>query len=107
MSPTTKAIRAHVCSAANPTAFPRKLKIAPTTLPTMAGSASVAFPASLLSAFAKLSNHFFKVHLSFDGGSLAPLLPPPKTPVMAMTIAEMVMDRAVSIAAMIIPCSPK
>ena len=67
MSPATKTIKAHVCSATNPTAFPRKLKIAPTTLPTMAGNVSTAFTASLLSAFANLSHHFFKVPLSFDG----------------------------------------
>ena len=81
MSPTTKTIKAHVCSATNPTGFPRKLKIAPTALPTMAGNASTAFPASLLSASASLSNHFFRVPLSFDGEPPAP--PPlPKTPVM-------------------------
>ena len=60
MSSAIKAIRAHVCSATNPTAFPGKLKIAPTTLPTIAGNASTAFLASLLSAFARLSNQFFK-----------------------------------------------
>ena len=81
MSPTTKTIKAHVCSATNPTTFPRKLKIAPTALPTMAGNASTAFPASLLSASASLSNHFFRVPLSFDGEPPAPP-PPPKTPVM-------------------------
>ena len=46
------------------------------------GNASTAFPASLLSASAKLSNHFFKVPLSFDAGPPAPPLPP-KTPVIA------------------------
>ena len=47
MSPETKTIKAYVCPATNPTAFPRKLRIAPTTLPTIAGNASTAFPASL------------------------------------------------------------
>ena len=47
MSPTTKTIKAHVCSATNAMAFPRKLKLAPTTLLTMVGNASAAFPASL------------------------------------------------------------
>ena len=61
MSPATETIKAHVCSATNPTAFPRKLKIAPTTLPTIADNASTAFPASLLSASASLSNHFLKI----------------------------------------------
>ena len=38
ISPATKTIKVHVCSAANPTAFPKKLKMAPTTLPTIAGN---------------------------------------------------------------------
>ena len=53
-------MKAHVCSVTNPMAFPRKLKLAPATLPTIAGNASTAFPASLLNASAKLSNHFFR-----------------------------------------------
>ena len=105
MSLTTKTIRAHVCSAANPTAFPRKLKMVPTTLSTMAGNASTAFPRSLLSASASLFNLFFKVPLSFDGGPPAPQLPPPKTPVMARIILEMVIERTDSIENMFIPCS--
>ena len=44
MSPATKTIKAHVCSATSLTTFPRKLKIAPTTFPTTAGNASTAFP---------------------------------------------------------------
>ena len=80
MSPVTKTIRANVCSATNPTAFPRKLKIAPITLPMIAGNASTAFPVSLLSASASLSNHFFKAPLSFGGEPPVPP-PPPKTPV--------------------------
>ena len=55
--------------------FPRKLKMAPTTLPTIAGNASAAFLASLLNASGNLSNHFFKASLSFDG---EPPVPPPK-----------------------------
>ena len=78
--------------------------MAPTTLPTIAGNASTAFPASLLSASSSLSNHFFKVSLSFDGGSPAPP-PPQKTPVMAKTIVEMVIEQVVSIENMAIPCS--
>ena len=104
MSPTTKTIRAHVCSAKNPTVFPRKLKMAPTTPPTMAGNASTAFPATLLRASASLSNHFFRVPLSFDGEPSVPL-PPPKTHVMARTIVEIVIERAVSIENIVIPCS--
>ena len=66
-------------------------------LPTIAGNTSAAFLTSLLKASASLSNHFFKVPLSFDGGPPAPSLPPPKTTVMARTIVEMVIERAVSI----------
>ena len=103
MSPATKAIRAHVCSATNPTAFPRKLKAAPAILPMIPGSASATFPASLLRASANLSNHFFRVPLPFNGEPPAPQLPPP--PVMARTIVAMVIERAVSIEAMVMPCS--
>ena len=71
----------------------------------MTGNASAAFPASLLIAFATLSNHFFKVPLSFDGGPPGPPLPPPKRPVMARIIVKIVMYRVVSIAAIVIPCS--
>ena len=101
----TKTIRAHVCSTRNPTAFPRKLKIAPTALPTIAGNASTGFPASLLSAFANLSNYFFKITLSFDGEPPVPPPPRTKTPVMARAIAEIVIEKAVSIENMVIPCS--
>ena len=77
-------------------AFPRKLKIAPTILSTIPGNASTAFPASLLSASAYLSNHFFKVPSSFGEEPHAPP-PPPKATVIARTIVEIVIERAVSI----------
>ena len=48
LSPATKIIKANVCSATDPTAFPRKLKIAATTLPTTASNASTAFPATVM-----------------------------------------------------------
>ena len=70
-----------------------------------AGNASAAFSASLLSASASLSNHFFKVLFSFDGGPPATQLPPPKSPVMVRTIVELVIERAVSIENIVIPCS--
>ena len=81
-----------------------KLKMVPTTLPTMANNASTIFPASLLSASASLPNHFFKTPSSFDG---QPSAPPslPKTPVIASTIVELVIERAVSIEKIVIPCS--
>ena len=68
--------------------------MAPTTLPTIAGNASAAFLASLLNASGNLSNHFFKASLSFDG---EPPVPPPKIPVMASTIVEMVIERGQSV----------
>ena len=98
-----KATRAHVCSATK-TAFPKKLKIAPTTLPTIAGNASTPFPASLLSAFASLSNHFFKSPLSF-GGEPHVSPPPPDIPVMASTIVEIVIEKAVSTENIVMPRS--
>ena len=73
----------------------------PTTLPTIAGNASTAFPASLLSVSANVSNHFFKVPQPFPGEPP----PPPKTPVIARTIVEMVIERAVRIENMVMPCS--
>ena len=94
-----------MCSATNPTAFQKKIKMAPTALPTIAGNASTAFPASLLSASANLSNYFFKAPLSFDGGPPAPPLPPPKTPVMARTIVEIVIERAVRNENIVMLCS--
>ena len=42
ISPKTKTVKPHVCSATNLTALPKKLKMAPTTLPTIAGNASTA-----------------------------------------------------------------
>ena len=91
----------------NLTAFPRKLKIAPTAFPGIAGNASTALLASLLSAFAKLSNHFFKIPSSFGGETPVPPLPPPKTPVTARTIVEIVTETAFSIENMVRPCSRK
>ena len=90
----------------NPTVFPRKHKIAPTTLPTIAGNASTLFRASLLSASANLSNDLFQKTPSL-GVEPVPLPTPPKTPAMARTIVEIVIERAVSIENMVIPCSRK
>ena len=67
VSPATKTIKAHVCSATNPSALPQKLKMAPTTLPMIAGNASTAFPASLLRVSASLINHFFEAPSPFGG----------------------------------------
>ena len=104
ITPPTKTIKARVYSATNPTIFPRKLKMPPTTLPTIAGNASVAFPTSLLSASPSLSNHFFKNPSSFAGEPHASPTSP-KTPVAASTIVEIVIERAVSIKNMVIPYS--
>ena len=84
ISPATKTIKAHVCSTTNPMAFPKKPRMAPTTLPTIARNASTAFTASLLSASANLSNHFFKAPLSFVGGPPPPP-PPSKSPMAEST----------------------
>ena len=72
MSPTIKAIKAHVCSTTNPMALPKKLTMAQAALPTIAGSALAAFPPRLLSASPSLCNHFLKPpHLLMED-----LLPP-------------------------------
>ena len=105
MSPATKTIKAHVSSVTNPMAFPRKLKAVPTIYPIISGNASTAFLACLLSASPSLSNHFFKVPLSFGGEPPVTPPPPPKAPVIAKTIVEMIIERAVSIENMVIPCS--
>ena len=67
---------------------------------------STAFLANLLSAFASLSNHFFKAPPFFGGEPPVPL-PLPKTPVIASTIVEIVIERAVIIEYMVIPYSRK
>ena len=85
--------------------FQENIKRAPTTLPTTAGKASTAFPASLLSASANLFNHFFRVPQPFDGEPPVTLPPPPNTPVMERTVVKIVMERTVSIENMVMPCS--
>ena len=77
--------------------------MAATTLSTMAGNASTAFSASLLSASANLSNHFFKTSLSFGEEPPAPL-PPPKTPVMKRMIVDIITEKAVSTEKIVMPC---
>lgn len=57
--PCNKNNQSHVGSAANQTALPRKLKIAPRTLPTVAGNVSATFPERFLRTSASLFNHFF------------------------------------------------
>ena len=94
----------HVCSSTNRTAVPKRLKMAPTILPTIASNALTAFPASLLSASASLFNQLIKVPSSF-GGKPPTLPPPPKTPVMGSTIAEMVIERAVRTEKIVVPSS--
>ena len=79
VSPGTKIIKAHLWSATNPTGLLETLKIAPTTLSTIAGNASIVFPTSLLSASAILFNHLFKTPSFYDGEPRTPS--PPKTPV--------------------------
>ena len=77
----------------------KRPKMAPTTLPTRAGNASTVLPASLLNASASLFNHLFKTPSSFGGDPPPPPPPPPplRTHVMASTIVEIVIERAVSI----------
>ena len=65
ISSARKTTKAYVCLATNPTALPKKLKIAPTKYPTIASNASTVFPARLLRASANSFNHFFKVLLPY------------------------------------------
>ena len=97
-------MKAHVRSATNPTAFPRKLKIAPTTLPIMARNTSAAFPASLLSVSANLPDHFFRPSLSFGGGLPTPS-PSPKSHMIESTIFAIPAKRAESVEIIVIICS--
>ena len=102
-SSATKKIKVHVCSATNPTVFPRKLKIALKILPTIAGNASIAFSAILLSASASLSSHFFKAPLSFGGETPVPL--PPANACNSKYNCWIVIVMTVNIENMVIPCS--
>ena len=99
MSPATKAIKVHVCSATNPMALPKKPKKAPSI-----GNTSTAFPASHFSASANLFNYFFKTPSSFDG-ELPVSSPPSKAPVIASAIIKIVIECLVRIENMVIPCS--
>ena len=99
MSPATKAIKVHVCSATNRVALPRKPKKAPAI-----GNASTAFPASLFSASANLFNYFFKTPSSFDG-ELPASSTPSNAPVIASIVVKIVIEWVVRIENMVITCS--
>ena len=66
--------------------------------PPMVGNASTAFPASFLSVSANLSNHFFRVPLSFGEE-------PPKSPMTESTIVVILVKRAESVEIIVIICS--
>ena len=102
--PAPKAIKSHTCSVTNPTALPKKLKMASSTFRKMAGNDLTAFPTSILSASANLSNYFFKTPSSLDGEPLAHP-PPPETPAMASKNVEKVIEMAVCLEDMVMPCS--
>ena len=104
ISPATKTIKANVFSATNSNGLLKRLKMAPTTLPTVAGNASTAFPASFLSPSASLSNHFFKASLSFDGGPPTPL-PSSKSPIVESIIVVIPVKKEVSVKIISIICS--
>ena len=100
--PAPKAIKSHTCSVTNPTALPKKLKMASSTFRKMAGNDLTAFPTGILSASANLSNYFFKTPSSLDGEPLAHP-PPPETPAMASKNVEKVIEMAVCLEDMVIP----
>ena len=88
INPTTKTIKAHVCLDTNPTVLLKKLKIAPTKLPTIAGNASGVFAGSLLRASASLFRNLFKALSSFSREAEPPPPSLTKTTVIASTIVE-------------------
>ena len=86
--------------------FVKKLKLALRKLPKIARSASTASRGKLLRAAATLFNHFFKALSSFGGDDPKIAEPhPPKTLVIASTIVEIVIERAVSTGIIVISCS--
>ena len=105
INPVTKAIGVNACSATNPTALPRKLKIVLTVFPTIAGNASTAFSGNILIASASFLNHFYNTPSSLGGKAARPLLPPKTPRKIASAIVETVMERAVSIDIIVIPSS--
>ena len=107
VSPATITIKGHVCLATNPTVLPKKLKMTPTTLPTMAGNDSTAFPASRLSASANLFSHLFKTSSSLRGEPPTPPPPPspPKSSVTKSAIVAILAKKAVSVEIIITICS--
>ena len=92
--PATKTIKANTCSAKNPTALPRKLRMTPKIFPAIASKASRNFPEHLLMESAKILNHFFTAPLYFcwEIAGAPPL--PPKAPVISRWSKE---DQSVSI----------
>ena len=97
INPATETIKANVCSATNPMALPKRIKIAPTTLSMIAANSSTAFPASLLSVSANLSNHLFKAPLSFAEEISSSPSPAPKSPMAESTIVVIPVTIAVSV----------
>lgn len=74
--------------------LPKKLKIAPTTLPIIAGNASAVFLTSHLRGYASLFNHFFKSSSSFKKEAKPHL--PGKTLLIASSIVEIIKEFTVS-----------
>ena len=93
-----RSFTAKVCSAINPTALPEKLRILSTMLPTTTGNTSTALPASFLRASASLLHYFFQSLSSFgrEDPEAAGRPSPPRTPVIASTLVEKVIERAVT-----------
>ena len=60
-----------------------------------------------MSGLVSLSSPFFRVPSSFSVEAEPPVPPPPKTPVYASAMVEMVIDRVVKIENIVIPCSRK
>ena len=108
ISSAAKTIKPQACSETNPTALPRTLKMDPAELPAIASNTATSFPASLLKASAGLFSYFFRDHSSFgeDELEVSGRPPPPKIPLIASEIVEMVRERAASIDIIVIPYYP-
>ena len=108
MNATTKTMKSHVSSTANPTVLSRKLKIALTTLPVIASNASKTFLESLSRTSTSLLSHFFKDASSFDEDGPEAAGPTPslqKKPVTVSTSVEVVIERVASIGTIVMICS--
>ena len=106
ISPEMKTIKAYVCPCNKPIGLSKEFKMTSTALPVIVGNVSTALPAILLRKTASCFSRFFRAPSSgWDGTETVGSPYPPKTPVIASTTAEMVIERALSIDTTVMPSS--